>query len=53
MDIYEETKRMEDLVNYLMGSLKLEDIILDINKEDIGQIIDETVKLMEPYAEKK
>ncbi|NLV76657.1 MAG: HAMP domain-containing histidine kinase [Tissierellia bacterium] len=52
MDIYEETKRMEDLVNYLMGSLKLEDIILDINKEDIGQIIDETVKLMEPYAEK-
>lgn len=52
VDIYNETKRMEDLVNYLMGALKLEDIILNINEEDIGLIIDKTVKLMEPYAGK-
>lgn len=52
IDIYEETKRMEDLVNYLMGSLKLEDIMLDIGEEDIGQIVEDTVKLMQPYAEK-
>lgn len=51
-DIYSETERMEDLVNYLMTSIKLEDIVLDIKKHDIGSILEDTVKIMTPYAEK-
>ncbi|WP_025642215.1 sensor histidine kinase [Schnuerera ultunensis] len=51
-DIYGEAERMEDLVNYLMNSIKLEDIILDIKKEDLGEVLEDTVKLILPYAEK-
>lgn len=51
-DIYEETNRMEELVNYIMGSIKLEDITLDMKKESIGDILVETVKFITPYAEK-
>ncbi|MCF6464669.1 sensor histidine kinase [Clostridium sp. Cult2] len=51
-DIYGETERMEDLVNYLMNSIKLEEITLDIKNQDLGEILEETVKLISPYAEK-
>ena len=51
-DIYGEAERMEDLVNYLMNSIKLEDIILDIKNHNLGEILEETVKLILPYAEK-
>lgn len=50
-DIKGETERMEDLVNYLMGSIKLEDISLDITSQDIGEMLHDTVKLISPYAE--
>lgn len=51
-DIKSETERMEGFVQYLMSSIKLEDISLNINVEDIGQIVEETVKIITPYAEK-
>lgn len=51
-DIYKETERMEGLVNYLMNSIKLEDIILNMKKENLGEILSSTVKLILPYAEK-
>lgn len=51
-DIKSETERMEGLVQYLMSSIKLEDISLNINVEDIGQIVEETVKIITPYATK-
>ncbi|MBZ2174757.1 HAMP domain-containing histidine kinase [Schnuerera sp. xch1] len=51
-DIYNETDRMEKLVNYLMTSIKLEDIVLDMNEEDLNEILDDTVKLITPYAKK-
>lgn len=52
MDIHGETERMEDLVNYLMSSIKLEDIILDIKEENLKEILEDTVRLIEPYADK-
>ncbi len=51
-DIKAETERMEALVNYLMTSIKLEDISLDLDTYDIGEIIDETIKFISPYANK-
>lgn len=51
-DIKGETERMESLVNYLMTSIKLEDISLDLKTHDIGEIIEETVKFISPYATK-
>lgn len=51
-DIYGEAERMEDLVNYLMNSIKLEDIVLNIKKEDLGEVLEDMVKLISPYAEK-
>ena len=51
-DIYGEVERMENLVDYLMTSIKLEDITLNIKKEDICQILEDTVKIISPYAEK-
>lgn len=35
-----------------MGSIKLEDLSLAIGTEDIGEIIEETVKFITPYADK-
>jgi signal transduction histidine kinase len=52
VDIYGEVDRMEGLVNYLMNSIRLEDIILNIKREDLGAILEDTVKLIEPYAAK-
>jgi len=51
-DIYEESNRMEELVNYIMASIKLEDITLELKEENIGEILEETVKFITPYAEK-
>lgn len=51
-DIEEETKRMGQLVDYLLGSIKLEDISLEVSVEDISQILEDAVKLIKPYAEK-
>jgi signal transduction histidine kinase len=53
LDIDGEIDRMNELVNYLTGSLKLEDLTLDLKKENIGEILEETTKLLRPYAEKK
>lgn len=49
-DIKNESERMEALVNYLMTSIKLEDISLDLKLYDIGEIIDDTIKFITPYA---
>lgn len=51
-DIYKETKRMEDLVGYIMKSIKLEDITLNLADENIGEILRETVGFIQPYADK-
>lgn len=51
-DIQSETERMKDLVDYLMGSIKLEDISLDLKEEDLSQIIQESVSIIKPYAKK-
>lgn len=51
-DIKDEAERMSGLVNYLIGSMKLEDISLDIKEEDIGEILEESLNLIKPYAEK-
>lgn len=51
-DIKGETQRMESMVNFLMGSIKLEDINLDMGSVEIGELIEETIKLITPYAEK-
>lgn len=51
-DIKQETIRMGQLVDYLLNSIKLEDISLDITIEDLKDIIEDAVKLIRPYAEK-
>lgn len=51
-DIKNEAERMNGLVNYLIGSVKLEDISLDIKGEDIGEILEESINIIKPYAEK-
>lgn len=51
-DIYGETERMEKLVNYLMQSIKLEDIVLNVKEEDLSEIVNNTIKLIIPYANK-
>lgn len=51
-DIKEETIRMSQLVDYLLNSIKLEDISLNIKVEDMAEIIEDAVKLIKPYAEK-
>lgn len=51
-DIKDEAERMSELVNYLIGSMKLEDISLDIKEEDIGEILEESLNIIKPYAEK-
>lgn len=52
VDIRGESNRMKDLVNYLMGSIKLEDISLDISKENLGDLLEDTIKFITPYADK-
>lgn len=51
-DIKEEAVRMEQLVNYLLNSIKLEDINLDLKVEDLKDTLEDTIKLVKPYAEK-
>lgn len=51
-DIKGETERMTGLVNYLIGSVKLEDISLDIKEENIREVLKESIKLIKPYAQK-
>ena len=51
-DIRGESDRMKDLVNYLMGSIKLEDISLDISNENLGELLIDTIKFITPYADK-
>lgn len=51
-DIRGETERMESLVNYLMGSIKLEDLSLAMGMVNLNELIEETVKFMIPYASK-
>jgi len=51
-DIKQETIRMGQLVDYLLNSIKLEDISLDITVEDLEDIMEDAVKLIRPYAEK-
>lgn len=49
-DIYSETERMERLVNFLMKSIKLEETVLNMKEEDLSQILNDTIKLIIPYA---
>lgn len=51
-DIHGETERMEQLVNYLMKTIKLEDTILNLKKENLSTILEDIVKLIAPYANK-
>lgn len=51
-DIQSETLRMEELVNYLMGSIKLEEITLDLKEENLSTIIKESLSIITPYAKK-
>lgn len=51
-DINDETQRMGQLVDYLLRSIKLEDISLDLREEDLAEILEDVVKLIKPYAEK-
>lgn len=51
-DIQNETLRMKDLVDYLMGSIKLEEITLDLKEENLSKIVQESISLITPYAEK-
>lgn len=51
-DIKQETIRMGQLVDYLLNSIKLEDISLDMTVEDLEDILEDAVKLIRPYAEK-
>ena len=51
-DIYGETERMEKLVNYLMKSIKLEDSILMLREENLEELLEETINIIKPYADK-
>lgn len=51
-DIQSETIRMKDLVDYLMGSIKLEEISLDLKEENLSKIIQESLSIIRPYAHK-
>ncbi|GMG97633.1 sensor histidine kinase [Tepidimicrobium xylanilyticum] len=51
-DVYKEAERMEGLVNNLMKSIKLEDMVLNVKEENLGQILSSTIKPILPYAEK-
>ncbi|WP_175548393.1 sensor histidine kinase [Lutispora thermophila] len=51
-DIREETIRMSQLVDYLLKSIKLEDVSLDMKVEDMAEILEDVVKLIKPYAQK-
>lgn len=52
IDIHGEAERMEKMVDYLMGSIKLEDITLEIKEEDLGKLLEDSIKLITPYAGK-
>ncbi len=52
IDIHGETERMEKMVNYLMNSIKLEDMTLEIEEESIKGLLENSIKLITPYAEK-
>lgn len=52
MDIHGETERMEKMVNYLMNSIKLEDVTLELKEENIKILLENSIKLITPYAEK-
>lgn len=49
-DIQSETKRMGNLVNFLMSSIKLEEITLNITKVNISELLIDTIKFVTPYA---
>jgi len=49
-DIKGETNRMGELVNFLMSSIKLEEINLDIKKINISGLLNDTIKFITPYA---
>lgn len=51
-DIYIETERMEKLVNYLMKSIKLEDVVLKLTEENLADVLKDTIDLIKPYANK-
>ena len=51
-DIQIESLRMKELVDYLMGSIKLEDITLDLNEEKLSTIVKESISIISPYAHK-
>lgn len=52
IDIHGEAERMKKMVDYLMGSIKLEEITLEIKEEDLGKLLEDSIKLITPYAEK-
>lgn len=51
-DIKNETARMKSLINHLTQSIKLEDINLNLTYQDLGKLLEETVKFITPYANK-
>lgn len=52
-DIKGEAERMGNLVKYLMESIKLEEMTLNLKDENLSDIIYDSVKLIAPYANKK
>ncbi len=52
-DIKGETERMGDLVKYLMESIKLEEMTLNLKEENLSDILYDSVKLITPFANKK
>ncbi len=49
-DIKGETNRMSELVNFLMSSIKLEEINLNLSKVNISDLFLDTIKFINPYA---
>lgn len=49
-DIKGETQRMSELINFLTGSIKLEEISLNLSWVNISDLIGETIKFISPYA---
>ncbi len=52
-DIKSETDRMSELVKYLMESIKLEEMTLSLAEENLSDILNDTIKLITPYANKE
>lgn len=51
-DIQSESLRMKDLVDYLMASIKLEEISLDLREENLSRLVKESISIITPYAKK-